>query len=68
MNIIEHVWDHLDRRLCTQSPLPHNHDDLWMALQKEWANIEEEYIERLCESMLNRVQALIEAEGSWTKY
>ena len=37
MNIIEHVWDYLDRRVRTRSPLPRNCDDLWMALQEEWA-------------------------------
>jgi hypothetical protein len=32
MNIIKHVWEYLDRRVCTQSPLPRNHDDMWAVL------------------------------------
>ena len=67
MNIIEHVWEYLDRRVCTQSPLPTNRDQLWTVLQEEWANIEE-YIEKLYESMPNCVAALLKAKGSWTKY
>ena len=33
MNIIEHVWEYLDQRVHTRSPLPRNHEDLWATLQ-----------------------------------
>jgi transposase len=68
MNIIEHVWDHLDRRVRTRSPLPRNRDEMWVALQEEWAGIEDDYIEKLYQSMPDRVAALLKAKGSWTKY
>ena len=68
MNIIEHVWEYLDRRVCTQSPLPTNRDQMWTALQEEWANIDEDYIANLYESMPDHVAALLKAKGSWTKY
>ena len=37
MNIIEHVWDQLDRLICTWNPLQHNHGEMWEALREEWA-------------------------------
>ena len=68
MNIIEHVWEYLDKRVHTRSPLPTNRDQMWIALQEEWANIDEDYIEKLYESMPDCVAALLKAKGSWTKY
>ena len=47
MNIIEHVWEYLDRQVCIQSPLPRNWDDMWDALQEEWAKIDPNYVETL---------------------
>jgi transposase len=68
MNIIEHVWDYLDRKVRTRSPLPKNRNEMWAALLEEWTDIEEEYIEKLYQSMPDRVGALLKAKGSWTKY
>jgi len=68
MNIIEHAWDYLDRRVQTRSPLPCNHDEMWTALQEEWGQIEDNFIEGLFQSMPTRVQALLKAKGAWTKY
>jgi hypothetical protein len=51
MNIIEHAWDYLDRRVHSRSPLPKNLGELWDALVDEWGTIEEEYITKLYESM-----------------
>lgn len=39
MNIIEHVWDHLDRMVRARDPLPRNKQQLWAALQEEWEAI-----------------------------
>ena len=41
---------------------------MWTALQEEWANIDEDYIEKLYESMPDHVAVLLKAKGSWTKY
>jgi hypothetical protein len=68
MNIIEHVWDHLDRKVRARRPLPSSEDDLWRALQEEWAAIDEAYIAKLYESMPRRVQTLYEAKGGNTRY
>jgi hypothetical protein len=68
MNPIENCWDYLDRRVCTRSPLPTNVNALWDALVEEWGQIEDEYIEKLFESMPRRVQALLKAKGGPTKH
>ena len=68
MNIIEHVWGHLDRLVRTRKVLPCNGDEIWVALQEEWANISPDFIQKLYNSMPRRVAALREAKGSHTKY
>ena len=68
MNIIEHAWDHLDRRVRTRTPLPRNVGELWEALVEEWGHIDQDFIMTLFESMPRRVQALLEAKGGHTKY
>ncbi len=47
MNIIEHTWDYLNRRVQTWSPLPCNHDKMWIALQEEWERLEDNFIKGL---------------------
>ncbi|EPQ49997.1 hypothetical protein GLOTRDRAFT_8300, partial [Gloeophyllum trabeum ATCC 11539] len=44
MNIIEHVWDHLDRMVHACDPLPWNKQQLWVTLQEEWKAIGMDYI------------------------
>ena len=68
MNIIEHVWDHLEHHVRTQTKLPSNVTELWDALVEEWHNIEDDYIVSLYKSMPRRVQALLDAKGGHTKY
>lgn len=68
MNIIEHAWEELDRRLRARAVLPRNTDQLWEILQEEWANLDMDYINSLYDSFTRRVQALHDAEGHYTKY
>ncbi|CAK5267780.1 unnamed protein product [Mycena citricolor] len=68
MNIIEHVWSHLDKKVRKRKPLPSNVEQLWTALQEEWARIDEGYIESLYDSMPRRIRALIAAKGGNTSY
>jgi hypothetical protein len=68
MNIIEHAWEYLERRVHSRTPLPRKLGDLWEALV-EWGNIEDDYyITKLYESMPDRIQALLEAKGAHTRY
>ncbi len=68
MNIIEHVWDHLDKKVRSRKNLPRNRNEFWEALEEEWYAIDVEYIKGLYASMPRRVQALKEAQGGYTKY
>ena len=51
---------------CTPGAL--YQDQMWTTLQEEWANIDEDYIANIYESMPDHVAALLKAKGSWTKY
>ena len=68
MNIIEHAWDLVDRRLHARSTLPSNLEELWIALKEEWEKLDLESIMNLYSSMPCRVEALKCAKGSYTKY
>ena len=68
MNIIEHAWDHLDRRVHSRSLLPKNLGELWEALVEEWGRMKDNYIRKLYESMPRQVLALLEAKGGHTRY
>ncbi|KAG8729299.1 hypothetical protein FRC10_004081, partial [Ceratobasidium sp. 414] len=41
MNIIEHVWSYLDRKVRSRCVLPRTTDELWEALKEEWENMDE---------------------------
>ena len=43
-------------------------DELWRELQIQWRNITNEFIEKLYQSMPNRIQAVISSQGGNTKY
>ncbi|TFK79206.1 hypothetical protein K466DRAFT_505950 [Polyporus arcularius HHB13444] len=70
MNIIEHVWKHLDNRVHTMRHLPSNTntEELWAALKEEWEAIDGDFIRHLYESMPRRVAAMRKAKGSYVKY
>ncbi|KAJ8462969.1 hypothetical protein ONZ51_g10558 [Trametes cubensis] len=68
MNIIEHVWGELKRRVHARNPLPRNREELWTALQEEWYGLSPSFIQSLYDSLPRRVKALKDAKGSHTPY
>ena len=46
---------------------PHSADELWKALSEEWEAIDQHTIDRLIDSMPERLQSVIKAQGSHTK-
>lgn len=68
MNIIEHVWDQLDTLVCARNLLPHNKEELWVALQEEWTNFPWAALDKLFKSMSQHVAALLKVQGGHTKY
>jgi hypothetical protein len=47
---------------------PRNEKDLTEVLQEEWEKLDIELVNKLCLSMLRRLQAVIDARGGITKY
>lgn len=68
MNIIEHAWDYVDRRLRNRGVLPTNEDQLWEILKEEWEKLDIEFIHNLYRSLPSRVAALHKAHGKSTRY
>lgn len=68
LNIIEHLWDELDRRVRLRLNAPRNLRELEQALVEEWQNIPQRFIRNYVLSMRQRIQSVIRAEGGHTKY
>jgi transposase len=68
LNPIEHVWKRLKVLVNRRPTRPRNPEELWIALQEEWLNIDIDFINSLIDSMPRRVKAVYEAKGKSTKY
>ncbi|VVC42504.1 Ribonuclease H-like domain,Transposase, Tc1-like [Cinara cedri] len=68
LNPIEHLWDELKRRVRSHDPAPTTLQDLQYAVVAEWVNIPQERIVRLITSMKDRMEAVIKARGSSTRF
>jgi hypothetical protein len=68
LNPIEHLWNHLKRRLSDYNTPPNGILELWDRIQEEWEKIGPEVCQNLIESMPRRIAAVIEAKGGYTTY
>ena len=68
LNVIEHIWDELSRRVKNRSPSPNTLGELQSALREEWGTIPQEFIQNLIMGMNRRMQAVINARGGNTHY
>ena len=68
LNIIEHVWNHVDLRLRKRKIQPSNIDQLKVAIEEEWMNTPLDYIRALYNSIERRLKAVEKAKGGHTKY
>ena len=66
LNIIEHLWDHLDRNVPKSQRT--SLKTFRSALFETWRNIDLETITTLIDSIPNRLQAVIDANGGNTTY
>ena len=66
INPIEHVWDYLEKKIRNRKIS--SKEDLKRALLEEWSTIPSSYTAKLVNSMQRRLQAIIRAKGSPTKY
>ena len=68
LNPIEHLWQHLKRKLGEYSIPPNGMLELWERIEKEWEAIPNSVCRDLVESMPGRIAAVINAKGGYTKY
>jgi len=68
LNPIEHLWNHLKRKLAEYESPPDGMMVLWECVQAEWEKIEPRVCQELIESMPRRTAAVIKAKGGYTKY
>ena len=66
MNPIQHLWDELERRMKKHHPK--NKEELKEILLKEWNNIGTNVIEKLVDSVLNRLYECVCMRGYPTRY
>ena len=59
LNPIEHLWDHLKRRLGEYENAPGGMQELWKRVKVEWDKIEGDTCQKLIESMPRRVDTVI---------
>src|SRR6267154_1083003 len=68
LNPIEHLWVHLKRTLQHYPTPPKGVHELWERVEEEWNGISAETCQRLIESILRRIRAVIKAKGGHTDY
>lgn len=66
LNVIEHLWDELKRRVRKRRPS--NKEQLKKILLEEWQNISPIVTEKLVSSMPSRLKAVLESVGGPTRY
>lgn len=66
LNPIENLWK--DLKTAVSAYKTKNKQELWEAVQKEWAAIPVERCQRLVESMPRRCSAVMKSKGCATKY
>jgi transposase len=68
INPIEHLWQHIKRRLGEYSTMPKGVWEIWERVAEVWNEIPPEVCQNLIESMPRRLEAVIKAKGGHTKY
>lgn len=68
LNIIEHVWAHVNRELDRYKERPTDMDELWERVQDIWTHIPLEFIQELYRSIPRRVEQLYRRRGKHTDY
>ena len=67
MNPIENVWGLLKRKISRLICLEDTIQDLENALQREWNDLPQDYIDKCVLSLRRRIDACVRAMGSYTK-
>ena len=68
LNLIEHLWDELGRRLVRNHPPPTKREELFNCLTLEWNAIPQNVLANLARSMRKRCTECIRNGGGHTSY
>jgi len=68
LNPIEHLLEHVKRKLGQYPEGPKGMEKLWERMAREWYNIPKEVCQDLISSMPRRIKAVIDAKGGYTSY
>jgi transposase len=68
LNLIEHAWDILHRRISNRQNQPNSLQELADALVDEWSRIPQIEFQTLIHSFQNRCREVIRARGGHTRY
>jgi transposase len=68
LNLIEHLWDQLDKRVRQRQPPHQTLYQLRQMLQQEWRTIPRNNVRNLIEYMPRRCRAVLAARGGHTRY
>jgi hypothetical protein len=68
LNSIKHVWNVLERQIERKRLSVKNLQQLKIALQEEWARLDDGFAGRLVRSIKKRYKAIIKAKGGATEY
>jgi transposase len=68
LNPIEDIWDMLGRRIQAREPPVQNIRQLEAALHREWQQLSQQGIRHLTGGITRRVDVVIQARGSYTRY
>ena len=68
LNPIENIWAWMKNKLLVEYGTPETEEELIAQVREVWENIPEEMAEKFCGNYERRLQAVIEANGGYTKY
>ena len=68
LNLIEHVWAYMKRKLDSDPERPEKLEDLWERVQKIWTDLPDDFLQKLYESMPKRLEEVIRHKGGNTRY
>ena len=68
LNPIEHVWDHIARKIRSKSEMANSLQQLEEWVNEAWQTTPLEYIDGLINSLPRRVRAVIESHSGHTRY
>ena len=68
LNPIEHIWHHLKLKLSLYPTRAKGVHELWDRVEEQWNTFDKDVCRRYIDSMPNRIQAVIDANGGHTRY